>query len=70
MSNAGIVDGGDPLSTPLDAWDRQWRVNVMDHVYGVRAVLPSEWMQRKTNDHERWLSGMRRLRVDLGTDRG
>lgn len=39
-SNAGILTGGDPLSTPLKVWQEQWQVNLMAHVYAVRAVLP------------------------------
>ena len=39
-SNAAISSGGDPLSTPLKVWQDQWQVNVMAHVYAVRAVLP------------------------------
>jgi NAD(P)-dependent dehydrogenase (short-subunit alcohol dehydrogenase family) len=39
-SNAGINPGSDPLSTPLDIWQRQWDVNVMAHVHAIRAVLP------------------------------
>lgn len=39
-SNAGIASGGDPLEVPLDEWQRQWDVNLMAHVYAVRAVLP------------------------------
>jgi len=41
FSNAGISTGGDPLSTPIAVWDEQWQVNLMAHVYAVRAVLPS-----------------------------
>jgi len=40
VSNAGIASGGNPLDTPLDEWQRQWDVNLMAHVYAVRAVLP------------------------------
>ena len=40
FSNAGVATGGDPLSTPIDVWNDQWQVNVMAHVYAVRAVLP------------------------------
>jgi len=40
-NNAGIASGGDPLSTPIDEWQRQWEINVMSHVYAIRAVLPS-----------------------------
>lgn len=39
-NNAGIASGGDPLETSLDVWQTQWDVNVMAHVYAVRAVLP------------------------------
>jgi NAD(P)-dependent dehydrogenase (short-subunit alcohol dehydrogenase family) len=39
-SNAGIaVDGGE--TTPDSDWRRCWDVNVMGHVFGARAVLPS-----------------------------
>ena len=40
-NNAGIASGGDPLNTPIEEWQRQWEVNVMSHVYAIRAVLPS-----------------------------
>lgn len=40
-NNAGIASGADPLTTPLDEWQRQWDVNVMSHVHAIRAVLPS-----------------------------
>jgi NAD(P)-dependent dehydrogenase (short-subunit alcohol dehydrogenase family) len=40
FNNAGIATGGNPLSTPIDVWDQQWQVNVMAHVFAVRAVLP------------------------------
>lgn len=40
FNNAGIATGADPLSTPIDVWDTQWQVNVMAHVFAVRAVLP------------------------------
>lgn len=40
FSNAGIGGGGDPLHADLDAWQRQWDVNVMASVYAIRAVLP------------------------------
>jgi NAD(P)-dependent dehydrogenase (short-subunit alcohol dehydrogenase family) len=40
FSNAGIATGGDILSTAPDVWHDQWAINVMAHVYGVRAVLP------------------------------
>lgn len=39
-NNAGIANDGDILTTPLAIWDQQWQVNVMAHVYAVRAVLP------------------------------
>lgn len=39
-NNAGIANDSDILSTPLGVWEQQWQVNVMAHVYAVRAVLP------------------------------
>src|SRR5262249_12867749 len=41
FSNAGIATGSDPLTTPIDVWTEQWNVNVMAHVFAIRAVLPS-----------------------------
>lgn len=41
FSNAGVATGGDPLTTPVDVWNEQWQINVMAHVFAVRAVLPS-----------------------------
>jgi NAD(P)-dependent dehydrogenase (short-subunit alcohol dehydrogenase family) len=40
FSNAGIATGGDVLTTEPEVWNEQWAVNVMAHVYAVRAVLP------------------------------
>ena len=40
FSNAGIASGSDPLSTAINVWQEQWDVNLMAHVYAVRAVLP------------------------------
>jgi NAD(P)-dependent dehydrogenase (short-subunit alcohol dehydrogenase family) len=37
--NAGIATGGGVDATD-DAWQRTWNINVMSHVYGIRAVLP------------------------------
>jgi NAD(P)-dependent dehydrogenase (short-subunit alcohol dehydrogenase family) len=37
--NAGIATGGD-ITTPNEQWLRTWEVNVMSHVYAVRAALP------------------------------
>ncbi|MEZ5235511.1 MAG: SDR family NAD(P)-dependent oxidoreductase [Acidimicrobiales bacterium] len=39
-NNAGIANDGDILATPIPIWEQQWQVNVMAHVYAVRAVLP------------------------------
>ncbi len=39
-NNAGIANDGDILATPIAVWDQQWQVNLMAHVYAVRAVLP------------------------------
>ena len=40
FSNAGIATGGNPLDTDIDTWNEQWQVNLMAHVFAVRAVLP------------------------------
>jgi NAD(P)-dependent dehydrogenase (short-subunit alcohol dehydrogenase family) len=41
FSNAGIATGGDILTTEPKVWNTQWAINVMAHVYAVRAVLPA-----------------------------
>lgn len=40
VSNAGIGTG-QGIDAPDDVWQRIWDVNVLAHVYGARAVLPS-----------------------------
>jgi NAD(P)-dependent dehydrogenase (short-subunit alcohol dehydrogenase family) len=44
-SNAGIAmsdpDFGNAASAPDSAWEKNWRIHVMAHVYAARAVLPS-----------------------------
>lgn len=40
FSNAGIVANSGPLDTPDAMWEKQWQVNVMSHIYALRAVLP------------------------------
>jgi len=40
FNNAGVATGGDPLTTPIDVWNTQWQINVMSHVFAIRAVLP------------------------------
>jgi len=40
FSNAGVATGTDPLETPVALWQEQWEINVMAHVYAIRAVLP------------------------------
>jgi NAD(P)-dependent dehydrogenase (short-subunit alcohol dehydrogenase family) len=39
-SNAGIAITGGVETSDAD-WERIWKINVMSHVYGARAVLPS-----------------------------
>jgi NAD(P)-dependent dehydrogenase (short-subunit alcohol dehydrogenase family) len=43
-SNAGIAmsdpDFGNAVSAPDAAWEKNWRIHVMAHVYAARAVLP------------------------------
>ncbi len=41
FSNAAVATGGDPLKTAVDVWNTQWQINVMAHLFAVRAVLPS-----------------------------
>jgi NAD(P)-dependent dehydrogenase (short-subunit alcohol dehydrogenase family) len=40
FNNAGVATGGDPLTTAIDVWNDQWQINLMSHVYAIRAVLP------------------------------
>ena len=40
FSNAGVATGGNPLTTPIEVWNEQWQINLMSHVYAIRAVLP------------------------------
>ncbi|MEM7100983.1 MAG: SDR family oxidoreductase [Pseudomonadota bacterium] len=41
FNNAGVATGGNPLETEPAIWQTQWDINVMSHVYAIRAVLPS-----------------------------
>ena len=40
FNNAGVATGGDILAVDPSVWEEQWRINVMAHVYAIRAVLP------------------------------
>jgi NAD(P)-dependent dehydrogenase (short-subunit alcohol dehydrogenase family) len=44
FANAGVATGSGPES-PDEIWDRQWRINVMSHVYAARTLLPG-WIER------------------------
>src|SRR3954452_10423911 len=44
FANAGLATGGGP-DAPDDVWERQWRINVMSHVFAARALLPG-WTER------------------------
>ncbi len=44
FANAGIATASGPEASDED-WDRQWRINVMSHVYAARAMLP-RWIER------------------------
>jgi NAD(P)-dependent dehydrogenase (short-subunit alcohol dehydrogenase family) len=44
FANAGLAGGGGP-EAPNEAWDAQWQINVMSHVYAARALLPG-WVER------------------------
>jgi len=41
FNNAGVATGGDILHVDPAVWDEQWGINVMSHVYAIRAVLPA-----------------------------
>lgn len=41
FNNAGVATGGDILAVDPKVWDQQWGINVMAHVYAIRAVLPA-----------------------------
>ena len=40
FNNAGVASGGNPIDTPIPVWESQWQINVMSHIYAIRAVLP------------------------------
>src|SRR3954453_2545503 len=44
FANAGLATGGGP-DAPDDVWERQWRINVMSHVFAARGALPG-WTER------------------------
>jgi NAD(P)-dependent dehydrogenase (short-subunit alcohol dehydrogenase family) len=44
FANAGVSTGGGP-EAPDELWLRQWRLNLMSHVYATRALLPG-WIER------------------------
>src|SRR4051812_26022535 len=43
FANAGLATGGGEEAAD-DVWERQWRINVMSHVYAARALLPG-WVE-------------------------
>jgi NAD(P)-dependent dehydrogenase (short-subunit alcohol dehydrogenase family) len=45
FANAGIAIGTDPISTDDAVWERAWAVNVRQHVWLSRLLLP-EWLER------------------------
>ena len=44
FANAGVATGGGAEASD-EVWERQWRVNVLSHVYAARALLPG-WIER------------------------
>jgi NAD(P)-dependent dehydrogenase (short-subunit alcohol dehydrogenase family) len=46
FANAGVATGSGPEAGD-ELWERQWRVNVMSHVYAARALLP-RWSERRS----------------------
>lgn len=63
-SNAGVGVGGG-VEVPDEDWDRLWQVNVMSHVYAVRAVLPG--MRERGRGHVLITSSAAGLLADLGS---
>jgi NAD(P)-dependent dehydrogenase (short-subunit alcohol dehydrogenase family) len=45
IANAGIANGGDPITTPDETWDLALAVNVRQHVIAAQALLPA-WLER------------------------
>jgi NAD(P)-dependent dehydrogenase (short-subunit alcohol dehydrogenase family) len=44
FANAGVATSSGP-EAPDEDWERQWRVNVMSHVFAARELLP-RWVER------------------------
>lgn len=44
FANAGVATGSG-LQASEEEWERQWRVNVMSHLYAARALVP-RWVER------------------------
>ena len=44
FANAGVATNSGP-EAPDEDWERQWRVNVMSHVFAARDMLP-RWVER------------------------
>ena len=47
FSNAGAGGAGGGIEAPNDAWQAQWELHVMAHVYAARAVIPSMTARRE-----------------------
>jgi NAD(P)-dependent dehydrogenase (short-subunit alcohol dehydrogenase family) len=47
FSNAGAGGAGGGVEAPNQAWQAQWELHVMAHVYAARAVLPSMTARRE-----------------------
>jgi len=45
FANAGIAGGTDPIETPDEVWERTYAVNVRQHVWLARLLLPG-WLER------------------------
>ena len=44
FANAGIATASG-LESPVKEWERQWKVNVMSHLYAARTLVP-RWVER------------------------
>jgi NAD(P)-dependent dehydrogenase (short-subunit alcohol dehydrogenase family) len=61
-SNAGT--GGAQLDSPVEEWDRVWRVNTLAHVLAAKAVLPS--MLERGRGHLLQTASAAGLLINLG----
>jgi NAD(P)-dependent dehydrogenase (short-subunit alcohol dehydrogenase family) len=64
FANAGVATGGGP-EAPDDVWAKQWRINVMSHVFAARSLVP-RWSEREGGGHLVTTASMAGLLSTLG----